>query len=432
MYLNPLKLMSEASSEGCHRTCLPCVNSVIEGFIFFSTCLYIVPAMVSIDDPATRRKVLASSGALLGGSLAGCTGGIGGGGGGGGSGDAETFEVGHGDYQTTVSSNDFPSDKLYIYAVQTGWSNWGAVMESFQEEYGIELNDDQRSSGEALQHIRSNANNPTHSAYNGGYSFGVIAMNEDFTTDYKPANWDKVPDNLKTDNGHVTATRRMTTALTYRKDIWDERGIEKPETWDDLLQEEIMQDLVFQPPEAAVGLAGALSINRAYGGDLDNVQPVIDYYTEAQELGAQFSGNNEPNFTAGEISAMVEYDYTGLDLKYNADEVDEEQVEVALLSGPDGEPGAMNNPYGYAMLDGGPNTETAKLFMDYVLSLEGQQHFFDAFVRPIRADEMDAPDEFPAQSEYDRTEFAPDIVEMVDKQEGIINTIGEEVGITGY
>lgn len=377
----------------------------------------------------TRRKFLEATGLAATAGLAGCLGG----GGGGGDGDGgETFEVGYGDYQTTVSESDFPEDKLYIYAVQTGWSNWGSVMEAFNEKYGVELNDDQRSSGEALQHIRSNAANPTHSAYNGGYSFGVVAMNDGFTTDYKPANWDKVPENLKTDNGHVTATRRMTTMLTYRKDIYEERGIEKPETWEDLLQEDIMKDLVFQPPEAAVGLAGALSINRAYGGDLDNVDPVIDYYTQASEMGAEFAGNNEPKFTAGEISSFVEYDYTGLDLKYNVDDIDEEQVGVALLSGPNGEPGAMNNPYGYAMLDGAPNPETAKLFMDYVLSLEGQQHFFDAFVRPIRADEMDAPDEFPAQSEYDRTEFAPDVVKLVDQQEDIINEIGTEVGITGY
>lgn len=381
----------------------------------------------------TRRRFLEVSGATATVGLAGCLGGGGDGGGdGGGNGEGETYDVGYGDYQTTVSESEFPEDKLYIYAVQTGWSNWGAVMEAFQEKYGIELNDDQRSSGEALQHIRAHAGNPTHSAYNGGYSFGVVAMNDGFTTDYKPANWDKVPDNLKTDNGHATTTRRMTTCLTYRKDIYEERGIQEPETWDDLLQEDIMQDLVFQPPEAAVGLAGALSINRAYGGDLTNVDPVVDYYKQAQEMGAEFAGNNEPKFTAGEISSFVEYDYTGLDLKYNIDEIDEEQVGVALLSGPDGEPGAMNNPYGYAMLEGAPNPGPAKLFMDYVLSLEGQQHFFDAYVRPIRANEMEVPDEFPAQSEYDRTEFAPDVVELVANQEEIINSIGKGVGITGY
>ncbi len=68
----------------------------------------------------------------------------------------------------------------------------------------------------------------------------------------------------------------------------------------------------------------------------------------------------------------------------------------------------MNVPYGFGLLEGAPNPDTAKLFMDFVLSLEGQELFFDAYVRPIRADELDQPEEFPDQSEYDEAEFALD------------------------
>ena len=409
--------------------------------------------MSPFSDPRTRRKILASSGAILGGSLAGCVSGGGDGGGGdetdtssGSSGDgtdtgsgdsadsgsgAETYEVGHGDDQTTVSADAFP-ETLYIYAVQTGWSNWGAIMDSFQDEYGVALNDDQRSSGEALSDLRANAQDPTHSAYNGGYTFGILAMQDGLLQPYKPANRDKVPDKLKTDNGEMTATRRMTTAVTYRADIYEERGIEPPETWEDLKNPDIAQDLVFQPPQAAVGLAGALSINNAYGGSIDDVQPVIDYYSELQDMGATFRGNLEGDFTAGNVGTFVEYDYTGLDLKYNSDSIAEDKVDVTLLTGPDGENGALNQPYGYGMLKGAPNPEACKLFMDYVLSLEGQRQFLDAYVRPIRAPELEMPDEFPAQSRYEETQFQVDYTALVENQESIIESIGEGVGLTGY
>ncbi|QLH76124.1 extracellular solute-binding protein [Halosimplex rubrum] len=376
----------------------------------------------------SRREFLTGvSASAAAAALAGCSVS----GGSGGTATPEGYEVGYGDYQTTVSPSNFP-ETLYIYAVQTGWSNWGAIMESFESEYGVALNDDQRSSGEALQDIRANAQDPTHSAYNGGYTYGILAMQDDFTTDYKPANWDKVPDKLKTDNGHMTATRQMTTTVTYRADIYEERGIEPPETWEDLKNPDIAQDLVFQPPEAAVGLAGALSINNAYGGSLDDVGPVVDYYNELQEMGATFRGNLEGDFTSGNVVTFVEYDYTGLDLKYNSDAVGEDQVGVSLLAGPDGEPGAMQNPYGYGMLADAPNPDAAKLFMDYVLSLEGQRQFLDAYVRPIRASELDMPDEFPDQSRYEETQFGVDYEKMVDNQESIIQQIGEGVGLTGY
>ena len=375
----------------------------------------------------TRRQFIRGAGVAAAAGLAGCsdvTGTIGDGG--------ETYEVGHGDYRTEISSSDFPDDKLYYYCVQSGWMNWASVMENVREKYAFDMNDDQRSSGEALTHMRSNAANPTHSGYNGGYSYGIVAMNEGFTTDYKPANWDKVPDDLKTDNGHMTTTRKMTTAITYRKDVYEERGLDEPETWEDLKHPDIAKDMHVSGPQAAVGLPTALSINKAYGGDLDDVQPIVDYYNEIQEHGAQFQGDRDQLFTSGEISTFAGYDYNALDLKYNIDDVDEEDVGIALLTGPNGESGGINIPYGYGMLKGAPNPEAAKLFMDYVLSLEGQKVFLDAYVRPIRADELDLPEEFPAQSAYDATQFTVDQVELVDKQGRIIDEIGEGAGIAGF
>ncbi|SFS12967.1 putative spermidine/putrescine transport system substrate-binding protein [Halomicrobium zhouii] len=368
----------------------------------------------------TRRRLLGATGAAMTCGLAGCTGILGGAGGSGG----EEYEVGYSDSQTTVDSGTFPTEeKLYIYCVQSGWMNWPSVMSAFQEKYGVQLNDDDRSSGEALQDARSHAQKPTHSAFNGGYSYNVQAMNDGLTQAYKPANWDEVPEGAKTANGHVTGTRKVTTALTYRTDVYEERGLDEPETWEDLLHPDIMQDLALQTPQAAVGLAAALSINNARGGSLDDVQPVIDYYNEILDGGAEFTDNFLAQFTRGEYASFIRYDYSGLDLKYNNEDVAEENVGVALLGGENGNEGAFNALYGYALLKNAPNPEAAKLFMDYVLSIEGQQHFLDAYARPIRAPEMDMPDEFPDQSRYDETEFTVDQAELNEKQSAIIEEI---------
>ena len=363
--------------------------------------------------------------------MAGCMGNSSGGNQGGttgGSGDS--YDVGYGDYEATVRSSQFPSEEqLYIYCVQSGWMNWPSVMESFNQKYDVELNDNDRSSGEALQDARSNAQNPTHSAFNGGYSYALQAMDDGLTQAYKPANWDKVPETAKTENGHCTGTRKVTTALTYRKDLFEERGLEEPETWEDLLHPDIMQDLALQTPQAAVGLAAALSINNARGGSLDDVQPVIDYYNQIQDGGAEFTDNFLAQFTRGEYGSFIRYDYSGLDLKYNNDDLDESNVGVALLGGENGNQGAFNALYGYALLANAPNAEAAKLFMDYVLSIEGQQHFTDAYVRPIRAPEMELPDEFPPQSRYDETEFTIDQQTLVEQQEDIIQDITRGAGL---
>ena len=391
------------------------------------------------ESSGSRRTFLKGAGVATAAALAGCTGGEDGENGGenggetgnGDGGEGRSFDVGYGEFATTVSESEFPDDDLYIYCVQTGWSNWDAVMEAFEDEYGLALHDDQRSSGEAVTHIQSNAQNPTHSAYNGGYSFGIDVMDDGFTQAYKPANWDTVPEELKTEDGHLTATRQMTTAITYRPDIYEERGIEPPETWEDLKQPEIAQDLAFTPPHTANGLASALSVNHAYGGDMDDLDPVIEYHEEIADHGADFRRNVEGDFTSGEISTVVEYDYTGLHWKYNVDSIAEEEVDVVIPTAPEGGEGAMNVPYGYALLEGAPNPGPAKLFMDFVLSLEAQEMFFDAFVRPIRADELDQPDEFPDASVYEEAEFAVDQLELVENQNAIMEELTDRSPLPG-
>ncbi|WP_423751215.1 extracellular solute-binding protein [Salinirarus marinus] len=379
--------------------------------------------------PLSRRSYIGTASTALLAGLAGCSSSSSGGSGGsetsGGSSDSEsaqTHTVGYGDSQTEISASSFP-DMLYFYCVQSGWMNWPTVMENFEKNYGVAVHDDDRSSGEALQHMRSHSGDMTHSGYNGGYTYGIVARNDGFTQAYKPNGWEKVPDTLKTDDGHVTATRRVTTAVTYRKDIYEERGLEKPTTWEDLLQPEIAKDLALQTPQAAVGLAAALSVNNARGGSMDDLQPVIDYYKQIQESGAEFTDNFLAQFSSGEYSTFIRYDYSGLDLKYNNDELAEENVGVALLRGENGNQGALNMPYGYALLEDAPNPEAGKMFMDYVLSLEGQQHFLDAYVRPIRSSELEMPDEFIDSSEYERTEFQVDYNKLVDQQDSIIQAI---------
>lgn len=369
----------------------------------------------------SRRGFLATTAGAAAAGLAGCLG----------DDDGITIEetIGHGEYETDVTIED--PDELFAYAVQTGWSNWDAVMEAFEDEYGVSLHDDQRTSGEALTHARANRDDPQYSIFNGGYSFAIEAMQDDLTTDYQPAGWDQVPDALKTDNNHATATRAMTVAVNYRKDIYEERGLDEPESWEDLKHPDIAQDFAVNTPHAAAGLASLMSINHAYGGDLNNVDPVIEYLEDMAEHGAEHRRNLTREFTAGEVSTYVEYDFGGLGVKYNDDDLAEDQVGVMIPQGPDGGEGAMNVPYGFALLNNARQTDLGKLFMDFVLSLDVQEMFFDGFVRPIRADELDAPEEFPDQSQYDAAEFALDQVDYVEAQEDLIDELVDRSPMPG-
>ncbi len=151
-----------------------------------------------------------------------------------------------------------------------------------------------------------------------------------------------------------------------------------PKSWDDLVKPEYA-GLIGMSNPATSGTGGAtfLAFAFAHGGDENNLEPGIEF---AKKIVPNLAGpsGNDATLEKGEVPIQIRYDFLGIAA---AKALKEKGVNVAVVvpAGSIYAPGAiMVNKYNTAQMD------LAKLYMDWVLSDEGQLLFAKFGARPVR------------------------------------------------
>jgi putative spermidine/putrescine transport system substrate-binding protein len=111
---------------------------------------------------------------------------------------------------------------------------------------------------------------------------------------------------------------------------------------------------------------------------MDHVQPGIDYFGKLQKAGSvlRVEGTTPyAKFVKGEIPIWISYENDGLKAKY----VDGMGDDVAVVIPKEASVAA---PYAMSLVKNGPNPNAGKLWLNFVMSSEGQSIFAAGFVRP--------------------------------------------------
>jgi putative spermidine/putrescine transport system substrate-binding protein len=105
---------------------------------------------------------------------------------------------------------------------------------------------------------------------------------------------------------------------------------------------------------------------------------------------------------------MIDYDFNAYRAKYK----DKANVEFVIPS-----EGTVVVPYVMGLVNKGPNPESAKKALDFILSNEGQAVWANAYLRPVRAGAMpkDVQARFLPASEYARAKTI-DYAKMAEVQ----------------
>jgi putative spermidine/putrescine transport system substrate-binding protein len=151
------------------------------------------------------------------------------------------------------------------------------------------------------------------------------------------------------------------------------------------------------PSSAFVGYAGAVAINRAMGGTLDNFDAAIDYFKKLNE--------NDPivpkqtsyaRVLSGEIPILFDYDFNAYRAKYK----DMANVEFVIPA-----EGTVVVPYVMSLVKNSPKPDEGKRILDFIMSDTGQAVWANAFLRPVRASAMskEAEAKFNPASDYERS-----------------------------
>ena len=288
------------------------------------------------------------------------------------------------------------------------WADWASQLRAIKDKTGITVPPDNKNSGQTLAQLVAEKASPVADMAYYGVTFGIQAKKEGVTAAYKPVGWAEIPDGLKDPEGHWFTIHSGTLGFMVNVDAL--KGKPVPRSWADLLKPEY-KGLVgyLDPASAFVGYVGAVAVNNARGGSMDNFGPAIEWFKALKK--------NEPivpkqtayaRVLSGEIAILLDYDFNAYRAKYK----DKANVEFVIPA-----EGTVVVPYVMSAVAKGPNAARGQKALDFILSNEGQAIWANAFLRPVRTSAIskEAQARFLPASEYARARTV-DYVRMAEAQ----------------
>ena len=263
--------------------------------------------------------------------------------------------------------------KVESVGMPDSWANWGLTWQDLKDEYAIDHADTDMSSSEELQMFKTEGENGTKDIGDVGFAFGQQAIDEDLVQGYKTSYWDSVPDWAKAEDGKwMVAYTGATTFLTNTEQVEN-----VPTSWADIKAGDYKVAL----GDIGGGTAQAAVIASAYafGGDLNNLDPAFEFWTELAEAGRINTLDIlQQNFETGEIAVGVIWIYTAVPYK---DQITQYKMEATIPSD-----GSVMSGYASVINKYAPHPHAAALAREWIFSDAGQANLAKAGAIPTRTD----------------------------------------------
>ena len=171
------------------------------------------------------------------------------------------------------------AEDAVCYNCPPQWADWASMLKAIDKEIDVQMPHDNKNSGQTLSQLLAERDNPVADVAYYGVTTGIKAGNEGVATAYKPTGFDDIPDGLKDPDGKWFAIHYGTLGFFVNVDALG--GAEVPQCFADLTKSEYRGMVGYLDPSSAfVGYAGAVAVNMAFGGDLDNFDPAIKYFND--------------------------------------------------------------------------------------------------------------------------------------------------------
>jgi putative spermidine/putrescine transport system substrate-binding protein len=273
------------------------------------------------------------------------------------------------------------------YGAPNSWANYGQEFTDFcQAKFSFDCNRKDRSQGEDMSSAEeiaafdSEKNNPKAVLADIGILFSSAAEQKGVLSGYVPAAATKLPAYLFGKNGGWEATFVGVPGFVVNVDYLTSKNIAVPQTWAERAKPDYQGLVGFgKPGSSGTATMAFVAMNLAAGGTLDDYTKGIAY---AKTLLPNIQGVAEGNadqFEKGAVPIQIKYDFNLIALA-NQEKAKNINAQVVIPS--DGSiyaPSAIiMNKYDSAHADFG------KMFMDWILTDQGQTDFAKFGARPIR------------------------------------------------
>ncbi|WP_251344116.1 extracellular solute-binding protein [Haloplanus halophilus] len=276
------------------------------------------------------------------------------------------------------SGGDGPADTVVQYNAVNGWANYQTIRNTFTEQTGIDFPEDTKNSGQTLNALTNEQDNPQADAAYMGITDAIKADSRGLCAPYEVTGFDEIPDQLKHPDGNWFSNHYATVGWAVNTGAVDE----PPETWEDLLDERFENGIgLYNPDSAFNGFINFVNANLAMGGSLDDFDPGIQFFSDLQSRGNIATMPKQgvvTSFFKGEIPVLLAYDFNAYMAKYQSD-LSPDEVKVVVPSDL-----SVQVPYTLNLVADAPRPEAGKRCLDFQLSDQGQKIFARAFVNPIR------------------------------------------------
>ncbi|MBQ6595634.1 MAG: ABC transporter substrate-binding protein [Clostridia bacterium] len=259
------------------------------------------------------------------------------------------------------------SKELSMYAALTE-DELPFYFAAFEEATGIHVNYTRLSAGEMISRLIAEKDNPQVSVVFGGGSEGIItAQKQGLLYPYTPNGIENIPEQYVVSE-YWTPFYLAILCFAVNNEWFEENGVDYPATWEDLL-DPVYKDMVITAHPSTSGVASNILTSMV---QLKGEDEAFEYFRQLKEIVPYFSkaSSSAPSMVAlGEAAVGLTVDSDTLKYMnqgYDMDFVFPDPTFVDV--------GAM------AIVANGPEDEleNAKAFLDFMISVEGQNLFISS------------------------------------------------------
>ncbi len=234
----------------------------------------------------------------------------------------------------------------------------------FEEATGVKTNFVRMSSGETLARILAEKENMSASIWYGGpVDAYIAAMADDMLVPYVSPNADQIPDQFKDPEGYWTGIYSGYLGFVLDKEWFEENNYDYPTSWQDLLKPEFKGQIVTAHP----GSSGTAYTMLATLIQLMGEDEAMEYVSKFNQQIRQYTKSGT---APGRMVGLKEIPI-GITFLHDAVKYRIEGFKDIVISAPS--EGTGFEIGGVAILNGGPDQEAAKKFVDWALTKEAQE-----------------------------------------------------------
>lgn len=281
----------------------------------------------------------------------------------------------------TISLKEFVAEAtreghLNTIALPPDWANYGEIMNTFSNKYGIPITNDNPngSSAQENQAVRSLKGDPrAPDVLDVNPSFATDGANEGLYAPYFTTNFRKVPREMKDGRGFWVGDYWGVISIGTNTNLVPNA----PKTFADMMKPEYKGKIALNgsPLTSGSGRGGVFAAAIANGGSLSNVAPGIDWFAKLKSIGNFIPVPATPQTVAsGQTPIVIDWDY--LNIAYGKEFPAAKWTTTIPV---DGVYGAY---YCQGVNATAPHPWAARLWQEFLYSDEGQLLFLKGYSHP--------------------------------------------------